>query len=432
MRDQNGESKAKDRLDFLFVLVGSAGDVLPGLTLADYLVRQGHRATVMSNGYFRDRVLARGVDFIENGPAEEYHRLTKHPDLWKPVKGTKVLFSDPKFPEFQENQFNMVKEWISLKKPGTFAVVASTLALGARFARDAETFPFASLHLSPSVFRSVTEPPTFNIGGLINWFHKRYPKVFRDFVDRFMLDPLFEQQLGGIRRNVGRAPIKGWFTHWFHSPDLVIAPFPDWFAKPSDLPEQTRLYPFLLCGNEEPLSRELQSYLDEGKPPIVITLGSAMAQATKAFEAVAKVGAKLNQRVIHLTQHPEQLGPLARKGKVVKWAPLGPLFQKSALVIHHGGIGTTAQAFASGTPQLIFPFAHDQPDNAERIKGQLWGDFHNPHWFRQTRLEKQISDLLTSETVGPRCRAIAKKSEWGTAEALIGSDLCNLATGSFR
>ena len=37
------------------------------------------------------------------------------------------------------------------------------------------------------------------------------------------------------------------------------------------------------------------------------------------------------------------------------------------MIVHSGGIGTTAQALRSGHPQVVVPFAFDQFDNAERI-----------------------------------------------------------------
>ena len=43
------------------------------------------------------------------------------------------------------------------------------------------------------------------------------------------------------------------------------------------------------------------------------------------------------------------------------------LFPYAAAIIHHGGIGTTAQALRAGKPQLVIPFFADQPDNAGRV-----------------------------------------------------------------
>jgi len=37
------------------------------------------------------------------------------------------------------------------------------------------------------------------------------------------------------------------------------------------------------------------------------------------------------------------------------------------MLVHHGGIGTSAQALTAGIPQLVVPFAHDQFDNAARL-----------------------------------------------------------------
>ena len=52
---------------------------------------------------------------------------------------------------------------------------------------------------------------------------------------------------------------------------------------------------------------------------------------------------------------------------LVASAPYYELFPKCRVLVHSGGIGTTAQALRSGKPQVIIPFAFDQFDNAERV-----------------------------------------------------------------
>jgi UDP:flavonoid glycosyltransferase YjiC (YdhE family) len=45
------------------------------------------------------------------------------------------------------------------------------------------------------------------------------------------------------------------------------------------------------------------------------------------------------------------------------------LLPRAAATVHQGGIGTTAQALRAGRPMLlVVPWAHDQPDNAERCR----------------------------------------------------------------
>jgi UDP:flavonoid glycosyltransferase YjiC (YdhE family) len=54
---------------------------------------------------------------------------------------------------------------------------------------------------------------------------------------------------------------------------------------------------------------------------------------------------------------------------VCAYAPHSLLFPRASAIIHHGGIGTLAQALRSGRPQLIVPHFADQLDNAARAAG---------------------------------------------------------------
>ena len=396
------------KVDFLFLLMGSSGDVLPGVTIARELLRRGHTATIVTNPFFQADVERHGLGFIPIGDLSDYERLTNHPDLWKPMKGTAFLLGDAGFAPVMSKLLDITGHWIGVRPQGSFGVVASSLAMAPRILRDIRRFPLATLHLSPAVFRSVKEPPVIALGGLIPWLHKRFPHQFRNLVDRFVVDPMLEKQLGTLRKAHGLPKIKNWMTHWWHSPDLVIALFPEWFASPGDLPAQAKQFPFLLAGNDSPMPPDLDDFLLAGSPPVVVTLGSAMAQAGRVFEATTRAARELDRRVVLLTRHPEQLsqhksGRVPEGTFVCRWAPLGGLFERASLVAHHGGIGTTAQAIAAGVPQLILPFAHDQPDNAHIIQRLHLGDFHNPHRIRFGRLKAQMQGLLTSESIARAC-----------------------------
>ncbi len=52
----------------------------------------------------------------------------------------------------------------------------------------------------------------------------------------------------------------------------------------------------------------------------------------------------------------------------VPYAPHQLVFERASAIVHQGGVGTTAQAMRSGRPMLVVPFAHDQYDNAERMR----------------------------------------------------------------
>jgi UDP:flavonoid glycosyltransferase YjiC (YdhE family) len=70
------------------------------------------------------------------------------------------------------------------------------------------------------------------------------------------------------------------------------------------------------------------------------------------------------------------------------------------LLVHHGGIGTLAQAVKAGIPQLIVPNAHDQFDNGWRIEGLGLGRSIPQTRYRAGAATRVISAIL-DDSAGP-------------------------------
>src|SRR5262249_31774015 len=76
---------------------------------------------------------------------------------------------------------------------------------------------------------------------------------------------------------------------------------------------------------------------------------------------------RLGRRAVVLTPHREQVpAPLPAGALWLPYVPLAALLPRAAALVHHGGIGTTAEALRAGVPQVIVPLAYDQFDNAAR------------------------------------------------------------------
>jgi UDP:flavonoid glycosyltransferase YjiC (YdhE family) len=60
-------------------------------------------------------------------------------------------------------------------------------------------------------------------------------------------------------------------------------------------------------------------------------------------------------------------GRLPPGWRVVRDAPHALLFPRTAVVVHHGGSGTTAQALRAGVPQVLLPLILDQFHHAHRL-----------------------------------------------------------------
>jgi len=89
------------------------------------------------------------------------------------------------------------------------------------------------------------------------------------------------------------------------------------------------------------------------------------------YPAVLEALADLPVRVLMTTGadfDPAQLNPLPANACVVRWWPQEAAMTEAALVIGHGGFGTTMTALAAGVPQIVMPlFAFDQFINAQRV-----------------------------------------------------------------
>jgi len=119
------------------------------------------------------------------------------------------------------------------------------------------------------------------------------------------------------------------------------------------------------------LSPEVDQFLSEGSPPIVFTLGTAIAQGAGArefFHQSSEAAKMLGRRaILILTNRANCPAELPQGVAAFDYAPFTELFPRAAAIVHHGGIGTTGLAMRAGRPMLVIPHAWDQFDNAERV-----------------------------------------------------------------
>ena len=159
-----------------------------------------------------------------------------------------------------------------------------------------------------------------------------------------------------------------------------------------------------------PISDELEAFLQSGEPPIAFTPGSAMWQGRTFFETSAAACTKLNRRGLLLTRHTDHLPKTLPPGVIhVHYAPFSTLLPRCCAFVHHTGIGTSAQAMASGIPQLCTPFTHDQPDNTARLVHLGVAKTLSPSQYTPDRAARVLRELIESPRIKNNCRQIAAR-----------------------
>jgi UDP:flavonoid glycosyltransferase YjiC (YdhE family) len=88
-------------------------------------------------------------------------------------------------------------------------------------------------------------------------------------------------------------------------------------------------------------------------------------------------------------------------------APFSQVYPRCAAVIHHGGIGTTAQALRAGTPQLVVPWAVDQFWTGAQVRRIGAGLTLQRKSYTANRATPLLRDLLANPLFQERCSALA-------------------------
>lgn len=411
------------RLHVLLPTLGSAGDVHPFIALGLALQSRGHRATLVTNPLFQPLVEGCGLGFEGVGSAERARAAISNPDIWHPRRGLPLVL------QIMASAVPEIFSILERRADASTIVAASSLALGARIAQDKLGLPTATVHLQPIMLRSLEEPLLLG-----PWRPALQPRWMRAallwLIDRRWIDPQLQPPVNALRAQLGLGPVDRPLHHWLHSPQCVLAMFPGWFAPPqADWPQATCLTGFPLWDahgmsgaaallGQSPIAApgDVEAFLACGEAPVVVTAGSAAATLPHFFSESVQALRVLGQRALLVTNFAQQLpGALPQGMAAAGYVPFGALLPRAALIIHHGGIGTVAQAIAAGIPQLLAPRAFDQFDNAARVERLGLGRILPDSRYRAAAAAELIGELLQDEPMRARCREYAGRVDSAAA-----------------
>jgi rhamnosyltransferase subunit B len=380
--------------------MGSAGDVHPFIALGAALQARGHRATLLTNPIFRDLIEAQGLGFMAVGTAAEANAAIANPELWHLRKGFKVI-ARVIVPAIGE-----IYRLIEKHADSGTVVAFSSLAFGARVAQEKLGVPSASVHLQPSVIRTFADQGMMgNIrlsAARPRWFKHGLFKL----IDALILDRRLKAPLNDLRARLGLPPVDRVMHRWMHSPQLVIAFYPDWFATAQpDWPANTHAVGFPLWdadGGAAPLA-QAEEFLDAGAAPIIFTPGSAGSTMQRFFAESVKAARRLGLRAMLVTNYPEQVPrELPANIKVFGYLPFSLVLPRAALLAYHGGIGTLAQGIKAAVPHLVVPHGYDQFDSGWRIEQLGLGRSIPERRYRAARVTRAIEDILGDASAAAR------------------------------
>jgi len=344
----------------LIAVQGTRGDVYPMLALTRFLRRAGHAVHIAAPPDFQNEARATGATFEPLGPNMRELLIESAAALEQ--GGLPFLRRLREWGRATlEEQFRVLPAAIE----GMDFVLSAGPIFAAASAAELHGVPFRFVAYAPAILPSAAHSPAFfPFQARHRWLNRL---LWRSAAA--ILDLTARRELNRARRRLGLREVASLPTQLLSERPLLSVD-PPLAAVPGDclLPfDQIRcLHP--LEGPDLP--PELESFLEQGPAPIYLGFGSMP-------------DASAGDTTAHFLSAIEQLGcrALISRG----WAGLGAglsakhvlaidpvsharLFPRVALVVHHGGAGTTHTAARAGVPQLVVPHIADQYYFARRVR----------------------------------------------------------------
>ena len=359
----------------VFSTFGTFGDVNPLVALALELKRRGHRPVLAVPEMFRPKVEPLGIGFIRVRPDQDPNDTRLIAMIYDIKHGTETGLREFLFPSLHESYADLMEAVDA--DGGADLLVTGELAYTAPLVAEKTGIAWASYALAPFSYFSAYDPPVLPPYPLLARMQSAFPPLghvvawFARFVTRKWPEPVY-----ALRRELGLPRGRDPIFDAKHSGRLALALFSSVMGSPQpDWPAAAKVTGFCFydgAGDESQLPPELSAFLDAGSPPIVFTLGSAaVMNAGDFYEQSAAAAELLGQRAVLLIGADDRNLPKRKLPDficVARYAPYSKIFPRVSVIVHQGGIGTTAQALRAGRPMLVMPYSHDQPDNAHRVR----------------------------------------------------------------
>jgi rhamnosyltransferase subunit B len=395
--------------------IGTFGDINPLIAIALELKRRGHVPVMALPGVYEPKIVPLGLEFRALRPDIDPTNSILVEMVYDVKHGTEHGLRNFLFPSLRQTYDDLLE--IATNPQRADLMLLGELNYAGPLVAEVTGIPWASYVLAPLSFFSAFDPPVL----------PPFPKLAR--ADRLMgfgrvikrlarfTTRKWPQPIYDLRRELGLAKGANPLFDAKHSPNLVLALFSRVLGtEQKDWPPHTLIAGFCFydsdAGNAA-LPAHLEKFVSSGPAPVVFTLGSAAVLAAGDFyEVSARAAMKLGLRavlLIGMDRRNQLREALPDSICVAEYAPYSALFSRAALVVHQGGVGTTAQCLRAGRPMLIMPYSHDQPDNARRMKRLKVAKVIEKTSYKPARVARTLQAMLADPVFAERAQTVAEQ-----------------------
>jgi UDP:flavonoid glycosyltransferase YjiC (YdhE family) len=388
--------------------IGSRGDVQPFIALAQGLARAGHVVTVASHPVMKALVESHAVTFAPIGP--DIDLAARVAAIRRQARSAALgLMRGMQF------GFDMLErshdDVLALCRDVDLVVVPTAIAAGKNEAELLD-LPYLSVTLMPWA---------------IPWHDPERPVLRRVVYGALdgLVQLLTTRPLNRIRKRLGLPPVG---EEGFTSPYLNLVPVSPAVYPPIPLWEpRHRVVGYWFAeppGAWQPPA-DLLSFIENGAPPVLISLGAMSLGEDDALESAGLFVKALQRADLRAIIQGWETGLKGSTLPPTIYAagplPHGWLLPQCAGVVHHGGYGTTAAGLRAGVPALVIPHIADQFYWGRQIYELEVGPEPIPRSKLDiTRLAGAVDELVRNDTLRARASDLGQqiRSEDGVESAV--------------
>lgn len=384
---------------------GSQGDIFPFIALANGLARAGHEVTLAYTS-------------IEN---KDYSAHAQH---FRIVRVFDAFDDADSLIPNAIRQTSMMKQLKYLIEHAFNPAQAAMYEASSRLCAENDVVIGHLMCHTLSVAAEKSGCPRVSVALTSNAVYSRYTSVFgknlgiwlnqlswqlSDWVGQRLLF----KKAAELRYSLGMPEVKSVAKEVIRSRDLtLIATSPSLTQKFSDWDDSiciTGFWSGRYGGDNWAMPDALARFLAAGPAPIYFTFGSMGDLTAKAtLELHLAAAQKLGRRCIIQTSFSPENPPLASESIYITGnLPHHLIFPKCALLVHHGGAGTTQASLLAGIPSVVVEHGFDQ---------KYWGATLRKHGVTHRVLSRRD---VTPESLATEIKIVLASNDYRQkAEAL--------------
>ena len=374
---------------------GSSGDFNPCLGLGRALKQKGIDVLFLSNPFYEKTITNADLQFCSSGEYfDVFKEIADNPDYLHPRRGPKAVWK--LVLKTVPVMYHAMAELIERENPDM--VASHILEYGGMIAAMDRSIPHATLSPTPMGWFTTNPPGHFHFTELPAWRRKLQSRIMK-----WLMNIAFKYSLAPMCRKESIPDLVKSFDDVYGKAVLNLGFWSDLLKGPckDDPPNST------ICGfvRDEHIKdwpdvpADIAALCEHEKSPVVVGLGStASLHGEVIYKKVVKACRALNWPCLLIGRGLERYADPQKAILAADFAPYGWVFPRAGLVVHHGGLNTTAETLRAGVPGLIIPHAYDQFDNAIRTQKMGLAKRLKPRHITADVIQTILSDTQMHET----------------------------------